>query len=61
VHSGTMNRVVTSMVFVGNFPILLRVKFNKFVEIKLSMCVMKAYRRSRIIAVLILNLGTRWM
>ena len=41
-RSGTMNRVVTSTVFVGNFPMLLHVKFNRFIEIKLSMCVMKA-------------------
>jgi hypothetical protein len=58
-HSGTMNRFVTSTVFMGNFPMSLHVKFNKFVEIKLSMCVMKAYRGSRIIAALILNLDTR--
>jgi hypothetical protein len=61
VHSETMNRVVISMVFMGNFPMSLHVKFDKFVEIKLSMCVMKAYRGSSIIAALILNLGTRWM
>jgi len=60
-RSGTMNRVVTSMVFMGNFPMSLHAKFNKFVEIELSMCVMKAYRGSRIIAALIPNLGTRWM
>ena len=60
-HSGTMNGAVTSMVFVGNFPMSLHVKFNKYVEINLSMCVMKAYRGSRIIAALIPNLGTRWI
>jgi len=39
VRSGTRNRVVTNMVFMGNFPMSFQVKFNKFVEIKLSMCV----------------------
>ena len=39
VHSGTRNRVVTDMVFMGNFPMSFHVKFNKFVEIKFSMCV----------------------
>jgi len=42
VHIETINRVVTSMVSVGNFPMPLHVKFNKFIEIKLFMCVMKA-------------------
>jgi hypothetical protein len=62
VHSGTMNRVVTNMVFMRNFPMSFYVKFNKFVEIKLSMCVChEGIQGSRIIAALILNLGTRWM